>query len=69
MTDDNSNMNGSDGDWKGFREIDRAIAENRVTAYSWKKTWADPWGRAKMITVFAILAASVAFVVVYDLIL
>ena len=64
MTDDNSNMNGSDGDWKGLREIDRAIAENRLTAYSWKKTWADPWGRAKMIIVLALLLAFIVFVVV-----
>lgn len=35
-------------DWKGLKEIDRAIAENRLTAYTWNKTWADPWGRAAM---------------------
>lgn len=56
-------------DWKGLKEIDRAIAENRLTAYTWKKTWADPWGRAAMITVFTLLTAYVIFVVVNDLIL
>ena len=29
-------------DWEGLREIDRAISENRLTSYSWKKSWADP---------------------------
>ena len=56
-------------DWKGLKEVDRAIAENRLTAYTWKKTWADPWGRAAMITVFTLLTAYVVFVVVNDLIL
>ena len=61
---------GPDGhDWKGLKEVDRAVAENRLTAYTWKKTWADPWGRAVMITVFTLLTAYVVFVVVNDLIL
>ncbi|GAY20438.1 MULTISPECIES: hypothetical protein [Sphingomonadales] len=56
-------------DWKGLKEIDRAIAENRLTAYTWKKTWADPWGRAAMVTVFTLLTAYVIFVIINDLIL
>ncbi|GEO02013.1 hypothetical protein NSE01_38450 [Novosphingobium sediminis] len=56
-------------DWKGLKEIDRAIAENRLTAYTWKKTWADPWGRVKLITIFLGLAAFAIFVVINDLIL
>ena len=56
-------------DWKGPKEIDRAIAENRLTAYTWRKTWADPWGRAAMITVFTLLTAYVIFVIINDLIL
>jgi len=56
-------------DWEGLREIDRAISENRLTAYSWKKAWADPWGRTKIITALALLAAFVIFVIVYDLVL
>ena len=56
-------------DWKGLRELDRAITENRLTAYTWKKTWADPWGRAAMITVFTLLTAYVIFVIINDLIL
>lgn len=56
-------------DWKGLKEIDRAIADNRLTAYTWKKTWADPWGRAAMVTVFTLLTAYVIFVIINDLIL
>jgi len=56
-------------DWKGLRELDRAITENRLTAYTWKKTWADPWGRAAMVTVFTLLTAYVIFVIINDLIL
>ncbi|MCT2398629.1 MULTISPECIES: hypothetical protein [Sphingomonadaceae] len=56
-------------DWKGLKEIDRAIAENRLTAYTWKKTWADPWGRAAMVTVFTLLTAYIIFVIINDLIL
>ena len=56
-------------DWQGFREVDRAIAENRLTSYTWKKTWADSWGRLKLILIFFALAAFVTFVVIYDLIL
>lgn len=59
----------SQPDWQGLRELDRAISENRLTEYSWKKTWADPWGRVKIVTVLTLLSAFIAFVVVYDLIL
>lgn len=55
--------------WEGFKEVDRAITENRLTSYSWKKAWADPWGRAKIITVLTLLVAFVIFVIVYDLVL
>lgn len=56
-------------DWKGLKEIDRAIAENRLTAYTWKKTWADPWGRLKLIVILVGLTAFGAFVVINDLLL
>ena len=56
-------------DWKGLREIDRAISENRLTSYSWRKAWADPWGRIKLIAILVALAAFVAFVIVNDVIL
>lgn len=53
-------------DWEGFREVDRAIAENRLTSYTWKKAWADPWGRLKLAIVFLGLAAFVVYVIIYD---
>ena len=56
-------------DWKGLRVLDRAITENRLTAYTWKKTWADPWGRIKLIAIFVGLTVFAAFVVINDLIL
>ena len=56
-------------DWKGLREINRAISENRLTSYSWRKAWADPWGRIKLIAILVALAAFVAFVIVNDVIL
>ena len=59
----------SERHWEGLQEIDRAISENRLTSYSWKKAWADPLGRAKIITVLTLLVAFVIFVIVYDLIL
>jgi hypothetical protein len=53
-------------DWEGFREIDRAIAENRRAEYRWKKAWADPWERrALLFTAFAV-TAFIVYVVVYD---
>ena len=50
MTQEVNHQHDADGKedaahWKGFAEIDRAIAENRLIAYRWKKAWADPIGR------------------------
>jgi hypothetical protein len=59
----------SQPDWQGLRELDRAISENRLTAYSWKKSWADPWGRVKLVAIFVALASFAAFVLVNDVIL
>jgi hypothetical protein len=69
MSDPDNNPTGGKQDWEGLREVDRAIAENRLTSYTWKKTWADPWGRLKLIVIFAALAAFVVFVIVHDVIL
>jgi hypothetical protein len=69
MSDPDNNPTGGKQDWEGLREVDRAIAENRLTSYIWKKTWADPWGRLKLIAIFAALAAFVVFVIVHDVIL
>lgn len=56
-------------DWKGLREIDRAISENRLTSYSWKKVWADRWARAVILTAAFFLIGFVVFVIVQDVIL
>ena len=69
MSDPDKNPTGGKQDWEGLREVDRAIAENRLTSYTWKKTWADPWGRLKLIVIFAALAAFVVSVIVHDVIL
>ncbi len=55
-----------DAPWKGFAEIDRAIRENRMTEYRWKKAWADPWGKRLFICVALIFAAFAAFVIYED---
>ncbi|MEE4211418.1 MAG: hypothetical protein V2I43_19385 [Parvularcula sp.] len=55
--------------WEGLQEIDRAISENRLTAYSWKKAWADPWGKIKLITIFLALAGFIGFVIINDVLL
>ena len=41
--------------WEGFSEIDRAIAENRLTAYRWRKAWADPVARRLTIGIGLVL--------------
>jgi hypothetical protein len=56
----------SKGDWSGFAEIDRAIAENRLTEYRLKKAWADPWSRRLTIAVLLLLTAFVVYVVVSE---
>ncbi len=69
MSEPDKCRNAGGQDWQGFREIDRAIAENRLTAYTWRKTWADPWGRLKLVLIFLALVGFAAFVIVQDLIL
>lgn len=55
--------------WEGLQDIDRAISENRLTSYSWKKAWADPWGRAGFIAFALLFLAFIVYVVIYDLVL
>lgn len=47
--------------WEGFTEIDRAIAEDRLTAYRWRKAWADPLSRALGIIVIAAILGIFGF--------
>jgi hypothetical protein len=53
-------------DWEGFREVDRAIAENRLFKYNWQKAIADPWERKALY--FAAFAAVcfITYVIIYD---
>ena len=62
MTEDKNTQSGGQQNWPGLSEVDKALHENRLTAYTWKKTWADPWGRLKLISVFVALAAFLIFV-------
>ena len=55
-----------ESDWKGFAEVDRAIAENRLTEYRWKKAWADPWNRRVIIAVMIIFVAFATFVAISE---
>ena len=66
MSDPDKSRNADGQDWQGFREVDRAIAENRLTAYTWKKTWADPWGKAGLILFGILLVAFAIYVAIYD---
>ena len=55
-------------DWEGFAEVDRAIAENRLTEYRFKKAWADPLARIGIVCVALVMAAFVIYVVIDELI-
>ncbi len=66
MSDPDNTPAGGKQDWEGFREVDRAIAENRLTSYTWKKTWADPWGKVGLILFSVLFLAFVIYVIIYD---
>ena len=66
MSDPDNTPTGGKQDWEGFREVDRAIAENRLTSYTWKKTWADPWGKVGLILFSVLFLAFVIYVIIYD---
>lgn len=53
-------------DWEGLREIDRALAEDRLTSYAWKKTWADPWGKSGLVLFAILFVAFVIYVAIHD---
>ena len=66
MNDPDDTPPGGKEGWEGFREVDRAIAENRLTSYTWKKTWADPWGKVGLILFSVLFLAFVIYVIIYD---
>jgi len=47
--------------WEGLAELDRAMAENRLTEYRVKKPWADPWNRRITSGVLMLIARVFAF--------
>ena len=47
--------------WEGLAELDRALAENRLTEYRWKKAWADPWSRRLNIVIITAIVLVFAF--------
>ena len=56
-------------DWKGLREIDRAISENRRMEYRWKKALADPWERRGLWLLGLVVIAFAVFVILQDFVL
>ena len=56
-------------DWKGLREIDRAISENRRMEYSWKKALADPGERRGLWLLGLVVVAFAVFVILQDFVL
>lgn len=56
-------------EWEGLAELDKALAENRLTEYRIKKAWADPINRIVTIAVCLILAVYVGYVALADFIL
>ena len=63
---DDDALKSRESDWKGFAEVDRAIAENRLTEYRWRKAWADPWNRRIIIVVMIIFVAFATFVAIAE---
>lgn len=55
-------------DWAGLKELDKALAEGRLTEYRIKKAWADPLVRLFGLGVGVVLAAYTCFVIYWDLI-
>ncbi len=66
MSDPDKSGNPGGQDWQGFREVDRAIAENRTAEYTWKKALADPWERRALSFAGIIALGFIAYVIIYD---
>lgn len=49
--------------WDGLAEVDRALAENRLTEYRIKKAWADPLDRRLTVAVVLMVIAVFAYLV------
>lgn len=55
-------------DWKGLKEIDRAIAEDRLLEYRIKKAWTDPWERRGLLAFAGLIAAFLMYAIIHDVI-
>ena len=55
--------------WQGLSELDRALAENRLTEYRLKKEWADPINRIVICAVAFLLAAFAVYVIIDDFVI
>lgn len=49
--------------WEGLAELDRALAENRLTGYRVKKAWADPWSRGATIVIVATIVSVFGYLI------
>lgn len=47
--------------WEGLAELNRALAEDRLTEYRVRKAWADPWSRRITIGVLTVIGSVFAF--------
>lgn len=65
MNDPDDTPPGGKEGWEGFREVDRAIAENRLTSYT-SKDLADPWGKLGLILFGVLFLAFLIYVIIYD---
>jgi hypothetical protein len=64
----NTNPPSSKPEWAGLAEIDRAIAENRLTEYRFRKACADPWSRSVTIALTCAIALFAIYVLVDEFI-
>jgi len=67
-TDENRHSANANRDWTGLIELDKALADGRLTEYRIKKAWSDPLVRLFGFGVGAIFAAYICFVIYWDLI-
>ncbi|WP_026002408.1 hypothetical protein [Sphingobium xenophagum] len=58
----------SGNSWEGLREIDQAIAENRLMEYRVKKAWADPWERRGLLVFAGLISAFAIYAFICDVI-
>ena len=66
MSDPDNTPTRGKQDWEGFREVDQAIAEDRLFKYSVQKAWADPWERKALYLTAFLIACFVIYVIIYD---